>query len=173
MKPLFDRDIYEQFTKTKLSSAIDYVWIATANMKSTGLYFHGRFISFVDMMAAMVQRGVFFRIIHAELPSAPFRARYEELDINGSLSAGVEFLQCIRMHSKIFLIDGEYALVGSPNLTGAGIGAKSKRKRNFETAFLFEGPEETDIFTNYFDFVWMGGQCSDCAQKKLCPAPVL
>ena len=49
-------------------------------------------MSFVDIMATLVNRGVAFRIIHAEIPSRPFRERYDQLDTKGQLSAGVEFL---------------------------------------------------------------------------------
>ena len=171
MTPLFDRDIYERFTRTHLVQARRFVWIATANIKGTGLMYQGRFMSFVDLMAVMVNRGISFRIIHSELPSAPFRSRYEQLDTRGQLSAGVEFLHCIRMHAKIFVVDGIVALVGSPNLTGAGIGAKGDTKRNFETAFLFEGPTETEPFLEYFDNLWMGTPCPHCGRRDLCPAP--
>ncbi|MBI4964794.1 MAG: phospholipase D family protein [Desulfomonile tiedjei] len=171
MRILRDREIYEEFTETMLVRAQRFVWIATANIKGTGLRYRNKFISFVDLMAILVNRGVSFRIIHAELPSGPFRERYEQLDTKGQLSAGVEFLQCIRMHAKIFIVDGQVALVGSPNLTGAGIGAKGKAKRNFEIAFLFEGEEETEPFVDYFDYVWMGAHCTSCDRRELCPAP--
>ncbi len=171
MTPLLDREIYDKFTRTHLVQARHFVWIATANIKSTGLLFQRRFISFVDLMAVLVNRGVSFRVIHADLPSAPFRSRYEQLDAKGQLSAGVEFLHCIRMHAKIFIVDGTVALVGSSNLTGAGIGAKGDVNRNFEVAFLFEGPEETEPFMNYFDNVWMGAPCPKCGRRDLCPAP--
>lgn len=168
---LRDREIYKQFTATHLVQAEKFIWIATANIKGTGLLYRGRFMSFVDFMAVLVNRGVSFRVIHAELPSAPFRTRYEQLDERGQLSAGVEFLHCIRMHSKIFIVDARVALVGSPNLTGAGIGAKSDKNRNFEMAFLFEGEEETAPFMDYFDLLWMGASCGDCGRRDLCPAP--
>lgn len=171
MKPLLDRQIYEQFTETHLTAARRFVWIATANMKSTALRYRGRFISFVDLMAILVNLDVSFRIIHADLPSAPFRERYEALDRNGMLSEGVEFLHCIRMHAKIFVVDGRVALVGSSNLTGAGVGAKASSKRNFEIAFLFEGERDTEPFMDYFDYVWMGGHCPNCGHRQICPAP--
>jgi phosphatidylserine/phosphatidylglycerophosphate/cardiolipin synthase-like enzyme len=171
MKTLFDREIYECFTEAHLTTAKHFVWIATANIKGTGLRYRGRFVSFVDLMASLVNQGVAFRLIHAELPSRPFRERYEQIDSKGQLSAGVEFLHCIRMHAKIFVVDGRIALVGSPNLTGAGIGAKGKAKRNFEIAFLLEGEHEVEPFMEYFDYVWMGGPCPDCALRSLCPAP--
>jgi phosphatidylserine/phosphatidylglycerophosphate/cardiolipin synthase-like enzyme len=171
MTPLRDREIYDRFTETHMGQARRFVWIATANIKATGLMYQRKFISFVDLMAVLVNRGVSFRVIHAELPSSPFRTRYEQLDTHGQLSAGVEFLHCIRMHAKVFIVDGRVALVGSANLTGAGIGAKAATSRNFELAFLFEGEEETTPFMDYFDNLWMGTPCPDCRRRSLCPAP--
>jgi phosphatidylserine/phosphatidylglycerophosphate/cardiolipin synthase-like enzyme len=171
MRTLFDREIYEQFTQSHLARAKHFVWIATANIKATGLRYRNRFVSFADLMAILANRGVTFRIIHAEIPSRPFRERYERLDSSGRLSANVEFLQCIRLHAKIFIVDGSAALVGSPNLTGSGIGAKSETRRNFEIGFLFEDEEETLPFVSYFDQIWMGTLCSSCKLRSLCPAP--
>lgn len=171
MRVLFDREIYEQFTEPYLAQAQRLVWIATANIKGTYVRYRGRFITFVDLMSALVNRGVSMRIIHAELPSGPFRDRYEQLDVRGRLSAGVEFLHCIRMHAKLFIVDGERVLVGSPNLTGAGIGAKAGSKRNFESGLLFEGQQETQPFLDYFDSVWMGARCAQCGRRDICPSP--
>ena len=171
MKLLCDRDIYTEFTAPFLTTAQHLVWIATANIKSTGIREKGRFISFVDHMAAMVNRGVNLRIIHSELPSAPFRERYEQLDIDGRLSAGVEFLHCIRMHAKIFIVDGKVGLIGSANLTGAGIGAKASTRRNFEIGIFLENEREIRPLMAYFDNVWMGGPCPKCRRRELCPAP--
>ena len=171
MKILLDREIYEAVTEAYLVKAKRLIWIATANIKGTGVVYRGRFISFVDLMAILSAQGVSFRIIHADLPSKPFRARYEQLDAKGRVSAGVEFLHCIRMHAKIFIVDGEVALVGSPNLTGAGIGAKGKANRNFEVGLLMENEEETQPLMDYFDHIWMGGSCPECGRRDLCPAP--
>ncbi len=171
MKLLRDREIYDQFTALYLTKAEHLVWIATANIKSTGIHEKGRFNSFVDSMAAMVGRGVNFRIIHSEIPSAPFRERYEQLDVDGGLSAGVEFLHCIRVHAKIFIVDAKVALIGSANLTGAGIGAKAQTRRNFELGILLEDETETLPMMHYFDHIWMGGPCPKCGRRELCPAP--
>lgn len=171
MRILFDREIYEEFTEQVLVQARKFLWIATANIKAVFLSHQGNMVSVVDLFARMVDAGVSVRIIHAALPSQPFRDRYEELDSRGRLSSGVEFLHCIRMHSKLFIVDGIVALAGSPNLTGAGIGAKTADNRNFELGFVFEGAEETAPFVEYFDFIWMGGRCYDCGRRALCPAP--
>ena len=169
MKLLFDRDIYEGFTQSYLVKAYRFVWMATANMKGTGILYKGEFMTFVDLMASLVSRGVSFRMIHAELPSDPFGKRYEQLDGSGLLNAGVEFLHCIRMHTKIFIVDGHAALVGSPNLTGAGIGAKSEKNRNFEVGFLLEGKPEAEPFMEYFDYISMGGPCPCCGRPRSLP----
>ena len=171
MKTLWDRDIFEQFAQDHICGAERFVWIATANVKMTFLRYKSKFVSFPDLMAMLIQRGVSFRIIHSETPSKPFRDRYEKIDAKGRLSAGVEFLQCPRMHAKIFIVDGFYALVGSANLTGAGIVAKSSRNRNFEVGFMFEGQDKVEPFINYFDFIWMGGHCSQCGRREICPCP--
>lgn len=171
MKVLFDRQIYQHFTQTHLLMAKRFIWIATANIKGTGVQFQKHFMSFPDFMSVMSVRGVSFRIIHSEIPSAPFRERYEMLDKHGELSNSVEFLHCIKMHSKIFIVDGVVALMGSPNLTGAGIGAKAGPRRNFEVAVLFEDEEETTPFVDYFDNIWMGAQCPRCGRRDICPAP--
>jgi phosphatidylserine/phosphatidylglycerophosphate/cardiolipin synthase-like enzyme len=171
MRILFDREIYEEFTARRLAKARKFLWIATANIKATMVPYRGGIVSVVDLFAGLTAAGVSVRIIHAALPSQPFRERYERLDGKGRLSAGVEFLHCIRMHSKLFIVDGETALAGSPNLTGAGVGAKAATNRNFELGFLFEGPDETAPFVEYFDFIWMGGRCYDCGRRDLCPAP--
>lgn len=127
---------------------------------------------FPDMMSVLVDRGVSIRIIHAELPSAPFRQRYDRIDVNGRLSSSVEFLYCPRMHAKLFIVDGVYTLTGSSNLTGAGMGAKSGKKRNFEVGILYETVEETKPFVEYFDNIWMGGHCRECGRRDICPGPL-
>ena len=171
MKTLWDRDILEKFSQEHLVNAKRFVWIATANIKMTFLRYKSKFVSFPDLMAILINSGVSFRIIHSEAPSKPFRDRYERIDTKGGLSAGVEFLQCPRMHAKIFIVDGSSALVGSANLTGAGIGAKSSRNRNFEVGFFLEGQNAVEPFMNYFDFIWMGGHCRQCGHRQICPCP--
>ena len=40
------------------------------------------------------------------------------------------------VHFKLIIIDSTIAYVGSANLTGAGMGMKSPKKRNFEAGIL-------------------------------------
>jgi phosphatidylserine/phosphatidylglycerophosphate/cardiolipin synthase-like enzyme len=48
----------------------------------------------------------------------------------------MERILCPRVHLKSLIIDGRFAYVGSANLTGAGMGAKSDRRRNFESGII-------------------------------------
>ncbi|MGD9817764.1 MAG: phospholipase D family protein [Desulfomonilaceae bacterium] len=172
MKTLFDRDIYDNFTENLLVNTQRFLWIATANIKMTVVRFKNRFVPFPDIMSILINRGVGIRIIHSELPSAPFRQRYDKIDNKGQLSSSVEFLYCPRMHAKIFIVDGIFGLIGSANLTGAGIGVKARNKRNFEVGLLLENEMETRPFMEYFDTIWMGDQCKDCRRKDICPGPL-
>ena len=45
------------------------------------------------------------------------------------------------VHFKLIIIDSTIAYVGSANLTGAGMGMKSPKKRNFEAGILTDDPE--------------------------------
>ena len=44
-------------------------------------------------------------------------------------------------HFKEVLFDLKFAYIGSANLTGAGLGMKSGRNRNFEAGILTDDPE--------------------------------
>ena len=65
-------------------------------------------------------------------------------------------------------MDGLFAYSGSANLTGAGMGAKSKGKRNFESGFLTRDPELVQAIMTQFDTLWMGRPL-----RRLPPPPVL
>ena len=57
---------------------------------------------------------------------------------------------------KLIIIDSSIAYVGSANLTGAGMGMKSLRKRNFEAGILTDDPEMVEATIEQFDNVWIG-----------------
>jgi phosphatidylserine/phosphatidylglycerophosphate/cardiolipin synthase-like enzyme len=68
----------------------------------------------------------------------------------------MERVLCPRVHFKLIIIDSTIAYVGSANLTGAGMGMKSLRKRNFEAGILTDDPEMLDAAIEQFDNVWIG-----------------
>ena len=85
----------------------------------------------------------------------------------------MERVLCPRVHFKCIIVDGIKAYFGSANLTGAGMGAKSERKRNFENGILTDAPSLVNPLVEQFDSVWRGDFCCDCGRKEHCPDPVV
>ena len=103
------------------------LWIGTADIKD--LYVGER--PFLGLLADLIEKGREVRLIHAKEPGPNFR---EDFDRYPVLFTGLERVLCPRVHFKIIIFDLQVAYIGSANLTGAGIGMKSARTRNFEAA---------------------------------------
>lgn len=61
---------------------------------------------------------------------------------------------------------------GSANLTGAGLGARSDGRRNFEIGILTDDDYLLDAVQAQFDAIWSGRECGACRLRHLCPAPI-
>ncbi len=83
-----------------------------------------------------------------------------------------ERILCPRVHTKAIIIDNKVAFVGSPNLTGAGMGAKHEDKRNFEAGFLFDDEKDIQQLVNWVDQLYLGEYCSSCKRREYCPDPI-
>ena len=118
----------------------------------------------------MIKKGKEVRLIHAKEPGPNFREDFDQYPI---LFTGLERALCPRVHFKIIVFDGQTAYIGSANLTGAGIGMKSTRTRNFEAGILTDEPGLVDAAMNQFDAVWAGFKCKDCGRRKFCGDPIL
>ena len=66
------------------------------------------------------------------------------------------------------IVDGTLAYSGSANLTGAGLGAKSDGRRNFEAGLVTTDPALVAAIMEQFDQVWMGARCDACGRKAFC-----
>ena len=73
------------------------------------------------------------------------------------------YVQCPRVHFKFIIID---SAIGSANLTGAGKGMKSPRKRNFEAGILTDDPKMFEAAIELFDNVWIGKFCKECSRRE-------
>jgi phosphatidylserine/phosphatidylglycerophosphate/cardiolipin synthase-like enzyme len=80
----------------------------------------------------------------------------------------MERILCPRVHFKSIVVDGKFAYCGSANLTGAGIGAKSDSRRNFEAGFITEDKDLINAIMDQFDSIWMGSRCPTCHRKEFC-----
>jgi phosphatidylserine/phosphatidylglycerophosphate/cardiolipin synthase-like enzyme len=80
----------------------------------------------------------------------------------------MERVLCPRVHLKAVIVDGSFAYSGSANLTGAGMGAKSEHKRNFESGIITDDSEIIAGIMEQFDSIWRGNHCSGCGRKRFC-----
>jgi|SRR5579871_32924 len=164
------RDLYRRVVLDKLAHARESVAIATANVKAMLTEQNGRFRPIVDLFGALARRGVALRILHAELPSRPFRAAFDK---HRRLVAGALQLKiCPRVHFKAVLVDGAWLYLGSANLTGAGLGAKDEHRRNFELGFVTEDFDTIDRATALYESIWSGAECAACKLRSVCPDPI-
>ena len=126
---------------------------------------NGKMVPFLEVLSDLIKRGVEVRLIHAKEPGPAFR---EDFDRYPNLIEGMERILCPRIHLKTVIVDGRFAYTGSANLTGAGMGAKSKKRRNFEAGIITMNPELIDKLMDQFDSIWMGTHCKDCGRKEYC-----
>jgi phosphatidylserine/phosphatidylglycerophosphate/cardiolipin synthase-like enzyme len=175
---LVDRAHYENVVLA-IAAAQTSVWIATANVKSlmieapvgTRARARGRYVSILDTLQSLCDRGVQVRLLHATAPSRAFRA---ELSARAGRLRSPRFQMraCPRVHLKIVAIDGALLYLGSANFTGAGLGAKGDGRRNFELGILTDDDWMLDVAQQRFDFLWRGGECGTCRLRGECPAPL-
>ena len=146
------------------------VWIATANLKDLHVVRGKRARPLLAHFSSLAEKGVGIRILYASEPSSPFKRSFDKYP--NLVRGAVEMQPCLRIHCKIVIVDGALAYVGSANLTGAGLGAKSDRRRNFEAGVLTRETGEIRRIMDYFDALWMGAGCDDCGLKGECEEPI-
>lgn len=155
---------------TKAASVKKSIWIGTADIKDLHVKSKNSSEPFLAVLAELLKRGVEIRLIHAKEPGPVFR---EEFDRYPILAKRLERVLCPRVHFKMMIFDFEEVYIGSANLTGAGIGMKSSKTRNFEAGILTDEPGLLDAAINHFDGVWAGFRCKGCTRKQFCGDPIL
>ncbi|VGO17354.1 hypothetical protein PDESU_05950 [Pontiella desulfatans] len=164
-----NRGIYEQVIMEMVPSATEFVWIATADIKDMHVGSRASFRPFLAVLSELVEEGVSIRLLHAKEPGENFR---RDFDRYPALLAGLERNICPRVHLKSIVVDGRIAYLGSANLTGAGMGAKGKDRRNFESGIVSDEPSIVSGTMEQFDEIWMGAQCDTCQRRDYCADPI-
>jgi len=160
-----DRDIYEKVICGRIDKARKFVWIATSDLKDLHVQKHGRMVPFLEILSDIVKKQIEIRLLHAKEPGPAFR---KDFDKYPNLISGMERILCPRVHLKAVIIDGTFAYTGSANLTGAGMGAKSEHKRNFEAGIITDDQSIVEKIMEQFDNIWLGIHCRACKRKKFC-----
>ena len=147
------------------------LWIVTADMKDLYMEDGKEFVPFLKVLADKLREGVEIRLVHAKEPGPRFR---EDFDRFPELveAEGFERILCPRMHMKCVIADGRRAYVGSANLTGAGMGAKSPHRRNFEAGVVTEDRETIGELMTFLDAFYLGDHCVKCQRREVCPDPI-
>jgi phosphatidylserine/phosphatidylglycerophosphate/cardiolipin synthase-like enzyme len=173
-----DAEHYTELVLKVIAGARVSLWIATANVKEmrieapigTRARASGRFMSILETLDDLAARGVEMRLLHAAVPSRPFRA---ELARRKRLArGGLAMRQCPRVHLKLIAVDGRLLYLGSANFTGAGLGAKAEGRRNFEMGLLTDDEVWLDAAQARFDRIWSGRECKGCKLRRECPKPI-
>jgi phosphatidylserine/phosphatidylglycerophosphate/cardiolipin synthase-like enzyme len=160
-----DRDIYERVINGRIEKARKFVWIATSDLKDLHVHKGSRMVPFLEILSDLVTKRVEIRLLHAKEPGPAFR---DDFDKYPKLIGGMERILCPRVHLKAVVIDGDFAYTGSANLTGAGMGAKSEHKRNFEAGIITDDQRIIGKVMEQFDNIWRGTHCPLCKRKKFC-----
>jgi phosphatidylserine/phosphatidylglycerophosphate/cardiolipin synthase-like enzyme len=160
-----DGQIYKRVLQERLPRAKRFVFIGTSDLKDLHVDKNGLMVPLLEIFSDLIDAGVLVRLLHAKEPGPRFR---DDFDRYPNLIKGLERFLCPRVHFKTVIVDGEFAYTGSANLTGAGMGAKSAERRNFEGGIITTEPGLIDSIAEQFDNVWMGKNCKGCKRKEYC-----
>jgi phosphatidylserine/phosphatidylglycerophosphate/cardiolipin synthase-like enzyme len=176
------RTHYERVIAAVLAAKVS-VWIASANVKELMVedararpgrrrsMKKSAYVSVLALLDELAARGVELRLLHAEIPSGPFR---RELAQHPRLVAGgLALRRCPRVHLKTVIVDGELMYLGSANWTGAGLGAKGAGRRNFELGIVTDDSALLDQVQALYERIWTGGECEPCRLRAECPGPLV
>jgi len=162
---LTDREIYERVICTEVPRVRRFLWLATADLKDLYVDKGRRMVPFLEVLSDLAARRVELRLLHAKEPGPAFQ---RDFDRYGPLLTGLEMMHCPRVHLKCAILDGQIAYSGSANLTGAGVGAKNRDRRNFEAGLLTDEPRIVARISEHFDGIWRGANCPACQRKEYC-----
>jgi phosphatidylserine/phosphatidylglycerophosphate/cardiolipin synthase-like enzyme len=160
-----DTDIYTKVILDQIPKTNKFLWLGTSDLKDLHVEKNGSMVPFLEILADLAKKKVSIRLIHAKEPGPAFRRDFDKYPV---LIEGMERILCPRVHFKSVVVDGRFAYTGSANLTGAGMGAKSANRRNFEAGIITTSKTLIDKIMEQFDGVWMGKHCPDCDRKKYC-----
>jgi len=168
IRPVLNDDHLQVALQEAIDSCRHRLFVVTANVKDVHVPSgRGRARSILALFEGLSERGVEIRLLHSGVPSGPFLA-----ELKRHVPAHLTMRRCPRVHAKALIADGRTMYLGSANLTGAGLGAKSPRRRNFEAGLWTDQTALIDPVLDMLDAIWTGAHCRDCGRKEYCPVPL-
>jgi phosphatidylserine/phosphatidylglycerophosphate/cardiolipin synthase-like enzyme len=167
---LCNEEIYRKLVVERMLKATRSLWIASANLKDMHVERGRRYRSILKVFRELADRGVDVRVLHAGVPSERYLRSLKDAGL--IRRPNFTMRRCVRVHLKCVLIDDACIFIGSPNLTGAGMGAKSGTRRNFEIGILSPDVDLYERTASLFLDIWQGAHCEPCGRKRSCPVPL-
>lgn len=176
---IFDRDHLQRVVIDGMLKAEASLEITTADLKAMLVPASSSVRSapsIVNHLCRLAERGVEIRLLHAGIPSSAAIAELRKLNKRkggrGGMPRSLTLRRCPRLHMKTVIIDGRAMYLGSANLTGAGLGAKSEHRRNFEAGLWTRSAVMIDAVLERFNRLWEGEACVNCDRHDICPVPL-
>ncbi len=169
---VINQETYQAVLQEIVPAAKKLLWLVTADLKDLHVSSGKNFVPFLQVLAGKISEGVEVRLIHAKEPGPRFRADFDRFPdlIESDLFSRI---LCPRMHMKCIIADGRIAYIGTANLTGAGLGAKSDHRRNFEAGIVTEDREVISQLMTFLDTFYLGDHCLKCQRREVCPDPII
>lgn len=165
-KFLQNEEIYKEIFDKYLPAAKKSVLIATANVKNIFIKRGREYVSIVQILKELCKRDIYVALLFSSEPSRSFLDEIHKHKLHSN--SNFYWTKCIRVHFKCVIIDERIAYTGSANLTGAGIGAKSIYKRNFEMGFMTADRTVIKTMIDTFTRITERKECSGCKRKEFC-----
>lgn len=154
----------------EISKVKHTLWIGTADLKDLYIKQRNSVVPFLSMLEQKISQGVSVRLLHAKEPGENFRNDFDKYPL---LWSGLERSLCPRIHFKLLIFDLQSVYIGSANLTGAALGMKSERNRNFEAGIFSDDQKIVEHAITQFDEVWIGKYCKGCGRKDVCKDKII
>jgi phosphatidylserine/phosphatidylglycerophosphate/cardiolipin synthase-like enzyme len=155
--------IFNSIINEGLLQAKKTVWLVSA--KTTDFIIKNprskEALNFSQKLVQMRNWGVTIRLLLS--PKERKRSLYQKLKTEPNIS----FKFCYNIHMKAIIIDERWMYFGSANLTGAGLGSRTREGRNnFETKVVTLDQNVIQSTVKLLESIWDGKECTNCYQKK-------
>lgn len=160
-----DDDSFEHIVHNGFLLAKEEIWFTSA--KTTDFMIPNphtkEAFNFTHWLVRLRNRGVKINFILT--PREKEKKVYQKL----KNEENIEFRFCYNLHLKVILTDRSWLYFGSANLTGAGLGSRTRKGRNnFEIGVITTNKQAIMNVERLLLRIWNGLECDSCYQKTKC-----